>query len=373
MKPNSKMDQLFQELEAKDEFSGVVLMTKGDAEIYSGAFGYASRSWKIRNNLDIRFDTASLTKMFTTVAVLQLIDQKILTFETSAIQYLGLEGTTISEEVNVYHLLTHTSGIGDDCEEEDGEVYEDMWKDKPNYSVRDTEDFLPQFIYKAPNFAPGQGCRYCNCSFILLGLMIEKASGMPYRDYVRAHIFEKAGLLDSDFLAMDRVHERVAEGCDPIRDEAGQVLGWKKNIYSYPPIGSPDSGAYVTAGDLDRFMRAVQGGELLSQGLTKELLSPHVTYRQRDGWVMKYGYCLWFYVDQDGEIVCYQKEGVNAGVSALIRHFPEQDINVVILSNMEEGVWAPIWKIHEWIVKGEFDSRSAAPLIQDDQFFTQFV
>ncbi|MFN2150192.1 MAG: serine hydrolase domain-containing protein, partial [Anaerolineales bacterium] len=146
-------------MEAKDEFSGVVLMTKGDAEIYSGAFGYASRSWKIRNNLDIRFDTASLTKMFTTVAVLQLIDQKILTFETSAIQYLGLEGTTISEEVNVYHLLTHTSGIGDDCEEEDGEVYEDMWKDKPNYSVRDTEDFLPQFIHKAPNFAPGQGCR----------------------------------------------------------------------------------------------------------------------------------------------------------------------------------------------------------------------
>lgn len=355
MKSNRKIDQLFHELEAKDEFSGVVLITKGDTEIYSGAFGYASRSWKIKNMVDTRFDTASITKLFTTVAVLQLIDQKILTLETSAIQYLELPGTKISEEVNVFHLLTHTSGIADDCEEEAGEVYEDLWKEKPNYSVRDTEDFLPQFIHKEPNFAPGQGCRYCNCSFILLGLMIEKATGMRYRDYVREHIFKQAGMLDSDFLAMDRVNEKVAEGCDPIRDEAGGVLGWKKNIYSYPPIGSPDSGAYVTAGDLNRFMRAVQAGELLSERLTKELLSPHVTYREKDDWVMKYGYCLWFYVDKDGEIVCYQKEGVNAGVSALIRHFPKQDINVVILSNMEEGVWDPIWRIHELVVNGEFD------------------
>jgi CubicO group peptidase (beta-lactamase class C family) len=353
MNTNEALNQYFQDLEEKDKYSGVVLITKGDAELYSGAFGYASRAWKIRNDLDIRFDTASITKLFTTVAILQLIDKKLLTFETSAIEYLGLEGTKISKDVNIFHLLTHTSGIGDDCEEEDGEVYEDLWKTKPNYSVRNTEDFLPQFIHKEPNFAPGQGCRYCNCSFILLGLMIEKATGMSYRDYVRKHIFEKANMSDSDFLAMDQVHEKVAEGCDPTRNEADEIEGWKKNIYSYPPIGSPDSGAYVTAGDLDRFMRAIQSGELLSKELTEALLSPHVDYRENDGWTMKYGYCLWFYVDEDGKIVAYQKEGINAGVSGLIRHFPEQDINVVLLSNMEEGVWAPIRHIHKLVVDGK--------------------
>jgi hypothetical protein len=66
---------------------------------------------------------------------------------------------------------------------------------------------------------------------------------------------------------------------------------------------------------------------------------------------MKYGYCLWFYVGKDGKVVCYQKEGVNTGVSGLIRYFPEQDIDVVILSNMEEGVWEPAWKIHDLVVK----------------------
>ena len=219
MNISETLNQLFQKLENKDRFSGVVLITKGETELYSGAFGFASRTWKIRNTLDIRFDTASITKLFTTVAILQLIDKNLLTFETSAIEYLGLEGTKISRDVNVFNLLTHTSGIGDDCEEEEGEVYEDLWKTKPNYSVRNTEDFLPQFIYKEPNFTPGEGCRYCNCSFVLLGLMLEKATGMSYRDYIRKHIFEKANMSHSDFFGMDLVHEKVAEGCDPIRNK----------------------------------------------------------------------------------------------------------------------------------------------------------
>jgi len=348
------LDQYFQDLETKDEFSGVVLITQGDKELYSGTFGYASRAWKIKNSLNVRFDTASITKLFTTVAILQLIDKKLLTFETSAIEYLGLEGTKISNEVNVFHLLTHTSGIGDDCEEEDGEVYEDLWKTKPNYSIRKTEDFLPQFVHKEPNFPPGQGCRYCNCSFVLLGLMIEKATGMSYREYVRKYIFEKVGMKYSNFLDMGQVNENVAEGSDPIRKEDGTITGWKKNIYSYPPIGSPDSGAYVTAGDLDQFLRAVRSGKLLSPELTNALFTPKVDYKEKEGWMMKYGFCFWLYVEPDGKVVCLQKEGVNTGVSCAMRYFPEQDINVVILTNMEDAVWEPVWKIHELIADDHF-------------------
>lgn len=355
MKATEILNQYFHELEAEDKFSGVALITRGKTILFSGAFGYASRTWKIRNTLDIRFDTASITKLFTTVAILQLIDKTSLTFETGVIEYLGLAGTKISNDVNVFHLLTHTSGIGDDCEEEDGEKYEDLWKTKPNYSVRNTEDFLPQFVYKEPNFAPGQGCRYCNCSFVLLGLMIEKATGMSYRDYVQQHIFKKVGMSHSSFLDMAQVNEMVAEGSDPIRNVDGKIEGWKKNIYSYPPIGSPDGGAHVTAGELDRFLRAVQRGELLSQELTEAFLSPHVNYKDKGSWMMKYGYCLWFYVEKDGKVVCYQKEGVNAGVSGLLRYFPEQDINLVLLSNMEDGVWEPVRKLHELVVDGKFE------------------
>jgi CubicO group peptidase (beta-lactamase class C family) len=349
----STLDHYFQNLEKEELFSGVVLITHGNSAIYSGAYGFASRSWKIANTLDTRFDAASVTKLFTSVATLQLIDQGLFDIETSVIDFLKLKGTSISEEVNVYHLLTHTSGIGDDSEEEDGEVYEDLWKTKPNYLVTTTADFLPQFMHKPPNFPPGKNCRYCNCGYVLLGLMIEEASGMTYRDYVRQHVFTRAQMTASDFMRLDRVHENVAEGSDPLRSENGNFVGWKKNIYSFPPIGSPDSGAYVTARDLDAFLRSVKAGELLSSELTAAFFSPQVHYQEMDNWTKMYGYGLWFYVDKSDGIVCYQKEGINAGVSALIRHYPELDLNVVLLSNLEEGVWEPIWKIHDLLISGE--------------------
>ena len=349
------LDRYFQDLEAKELFSGVVLITQGDSSLYKRAFGYASRTWQVRNTLHTRFDTASITKLFTSVATLQLIDQGQFGFETPVIDFLGLKNTAISEEVNVYHLLTHTSGIGDDSEEEDGEVYADLWIEKPNYSVTTTADFLPQFVHKPANFPPGEGCRYCNCSYILLGLMIEKVSGMSYRDYVRGNIFARTQMSHSDFLRLDRVHQNVAEGSDPLRDKAGEVIGWVKNIYSFPPIGSPDSGAYVTAGDLDAFLRSVQAGQLLSPELTAAFFTPQVHYRDIGNLTMMYGYGLWFDVDESGVIVCCQKEGINAGVSGLIRNYPVLDINVVLLSNLEDGVWDPVWEIHDLLFSGEED------------------
>jgi len=69
-----------------------------------------------------------------------------------------------------------------------------------------------------------------------------------------------------------------------------------------------------------------------------------------DGWMMEYGFGMWFYVTKNREVNCYQKEGINAADTGAIRHFPKDDINVVILSNMEDGAWDPVWKVHELIV-----------------------
>ena len=353
MNIHTELDQYFQDREQAQQFSGVVLLTQGATPLYRGAYGYASRSWRVKNSLDIRFDTASITKLFTAVATLQLIDQGLLTFDLPVIDFLAIKETTISKAVTVFQLLTHSSGIGDDADEENGESYEAVWKDRPNYSVTTTADFLPQFIHKPANFPPGQGCRYCNCSFVLLGLVIEKITGLTYRDYVRQHIFASAGMTASDFLRMDRVHERMAEGYEPLHDETDEVIGWKKNIYAYPPIGSPDGGAYVTAADLDRFLRAVQAGRLLSPTLTQAFLTPQVNYRTTDQGQSKFGYALEFRLDQAGQLLYYQKDGLNTGVSAIIRHYPAHNINVVLLANMMDGVWQPLRHIHEHIMAGE--------------------
>src|SRR5215210_7088399 len=151
------LDDYFRHRAAQDLFSGAVLITRGATRSYARAYGYASRAWGVPNTLDTRFDTASVTKLFTAIATLQLIDRGLLTFDTPVVERLGLEGTSLSKEINVLHLLTHTSGIGDDADEEAGERYEDVWKAKPNYSVIETRDFLPQFVNKPANFPQDKG------------------------------------------------------------------------------------------------------------------------------------------------------------------------------------------------------------------------
>ncbi|HEX8034916.1 MAG TPA: serine hydrolase domain-containing protein, partial [Ktedonobacterales bacterium] len=142
------LDHYFQQRVEHDAFSGVALITQGSAQLFAGAYGYASRSWSIPNTLSTRFDTASVTKLFTAVATLQLVERGLLTLDTPVTERLGLQRTAIAPTVTVAHLLTHTSGIADDADEEAGEDYADIWKTKPNYAVNETADFLPQFAHK---------------------------------------------------------------------------------------------------------------------------------------------------------------------------------------------------------------------------------
>ena len=323
-------------------FSGVVRIDGHGGPLFQRAYGLASPTWGVPCSLHTRFDTASITKVFTAVATLQQIEAGAFDFDTSVIGYLGLSGTQIAPEVTPYHLLTHTSGIGDDADEEAGERYEDLWVDKPNYSVTETEHFLPNFVHRAPNFAPGQGCRYCNCSYVLLGLMIERATGRTYRDYVTERVFAAAGMSRAGFFRMDVVEPDVAEGVAPILDADGNITGWHRNIYSYPPIGSPDGGAHVTADDLMRFHAALRGGRLLGPESVEAITTPKVRHRDRPPGEHFMGFGFEFETDADGNVRSMWKEGMNVGASGALRHYPSRDLTVVVLSNMEDGAWEPL-------------------------------
>jgi CubicO group peptidase (beta-lactamase class C family) len=334
--------QLLRELEAADEFSGVVGVMQGDHELLHDAFSYASRTWSIPTTIEARFDTASITKLFTAVATLQLVEQSAFALDTSVIGYLGLKGSRISAAVTPYHLLTHTSGIADDADEEAGERYEDLFLDRPNYAVIETTDYLPQFLGKPPNFEPGKGCRYCNVSYVLLGLMVERATGSTYREYVTEHVFARAGMSRSGFFRMDVVESDIAEGVEAIEDEDGDIVGWRRNIYSYPPIGGPDGGAHVTVGDLLRFHQAVTDGRLLGPVLTAELLSPKARHSARGAGSHLMGFGFEFETDADDVVRCYWKEGVNVGVSGMLRHYPSKDITFAVLAVGENAAWGPV-------------------------------
>jgi CubicO group peptidase (beta-lactamase class C family) len=305
-------------------FSGVVLLRRGEDIVFEGAYGLASPRWGVANAMDTRFDTASITKLFTSIAVFQLVGRGELDLDTSIHAYAGLSGTTISPEVTLRHLLTHTSGIADDADEEAGEDYADLWVDKASYSVMTTRDFLPQFAHKEPLARPGEQCRYCNVGYVLAGLAVEHASGQSYRDYVVDQIFTKAGMVSCGFFDRRDAEPNVAEGFD--RDEDGRLV---QNIFKYPPIGSPDGGAHVTASDLIRFIEATRAGELLPPDLTRLFFTPQVHHDEE----VEYGFGLAFRGSD------WWKRGSNAGVSGIVKHYGEHVADAVVLSNTKGGAW----------------------------------
>lgn len=338
-----ELDEYLTRRTEDDSFSGVVLITRADDELFAGAYGWSARAWRVPNKLETRFDTGSITKLFTSVVALQAVEAGLLDLETRPVDYLDLEGTAIHPNANLGHLLTHTSGIGDDAEEEAGEDYADVWRVRTSYLVRETEDLLAQFVDKEPNFLPGEGCRYCNAGYVLAGLMVERATGERYRDRVRNRIFEPAGMTRSGFFAMDVVERDVAEGADRVDGR------WVRNIYSYPPIGSPDGGAHVTAADLHRFLAALRAGELLGETWTDRFFRPVVRHSDNHTGPLRFGYGLEFQYDRGERLLYFEKEGSNAGTSAVARHYPDLEITLVLLSNMQLGVWEPRTFIHSMI------------------------
>lgn len=339
-------------LAERDAFSGVVHVRRGGTVVLEHACGIASRRWNIPVTPLMRFDVASITKLFTSVAVLQQVDAGTLALDDPIHAHVDLTETAIPEEVTLRHLLAHTSGIADDADEEADESYEELWRDKPNYSVRNTADFLPQFVHKTPNFPPGGGCRYCNVGYILAGLALERVTGRPYRDVVQQDVFPRAGMASAGFFSMDRAEPDVAEGWEPVRadedDDASEIVGWRQNIYSYPPIGSPDGGAHVTASDLVTFLDAVRAGALLSPELTEAFLSPQALHHRRENAgpgetaEVHHAFGLEIQLDSDGNVRSFYKDGVNTGSSAIVRHYPKADVSLAVVSNSEDGAWEPI-------------------------------
>ena len=114
----------------------------------SRAYGFATPRWRVPNTVDTRFDTASITKLFTSVAVLQQVAAGTLDLDASIHDHVDLGGTTISPRVTLRHLLSHTSGIADDADEAAGEIYADLFVGSPATPSRDVH-FLPQFAHKA--------------------------------------------------------------------------------------------------------------------------------------------------------------------------------------------------------------------------------
>lgn len=149
---NVVLEKLCADWAEHNQFSGVCMITCKGSTVFSGAYGFANRAFKIPNKIDTKFDTASITKLFTATAILQLVQNNKLKLSEHITDIIDLKGTKIPPNVTIKQLLNHTSGIHDDAEEEAGEQYSELFVTQPNYAIRECRDFLKNFVYKEPNF-----------------------------------------------------------------------------------------------------------------------------------------------------------------------------------------------------------------------------
>jgi CubicO group peptidase (beta-lactamase class C family) len=226
-------------------------------------------------------------------------------------------------------LLTHTSGVPDYFDEEVMDDFEELWIENPMYRLRRLEDFLPLFQNETMKFKPGERFDYNNAGFILLGLIVEEASGLPFKDYVQKRVFEKASMYDSGYFALDSLPGKTAIGY--IENEDGT---WKTNAYSIPVQGGADGGAFVTAKDMAKLWDALLNYQLLSKELTEQLLTPHA--KAKDG--IYYGYGVWIKAAGDN-VIKYHVMGYDPGVSFHSAYYPKTDVRLVVCSNGSSGAF----------------------------------
>jgi len=234
-----------------DNFSGVVLIAKDDKPIFSKAYGLASKENKTPNNLDTKFNLGSINKIFTHIAIGQLVKQGKLAFDDKLGKYLpDYPNKDALEKVTIRHLVTMKSGIGD--------FFGDKFMAMPKDKLRKNSDFIPLFADKPLAFEPGTNEQYSNGSYILLGAIIEKVTGKSYYDYVRENIFKPAGMTNTDSFETDKMPVNTANGYTR-RNAKSELLN---NVETRPFRGSAAGGGYSNAADLMKFSLALKSGKL---------------------------------------------------------------------------------------------------------------
>jgi CubicO group peptidase (beta-lactamase class C family) len=314
----------------QDTFSGTVLVALGDEVLLEMAVGEAEKRFHTPNDIETRFNLGSMNKMFTAVAAAQLVEQGELDWDDPIARWVDESWLPreVTERITVRHLATHTSGLGS--------YFNETYEKTSRAHMRAIDDYKPLVRDERPAFDPGSRWSYSNTGMLLLGVVIEKASGQGYYEYVREHVYAPAGMTRTDCYEMDQPVENLAIGYE--RDEAAET-GWRNNLYMHVIRGGPAGGGFSTVRDLHRFALALLDGKLLSVSSLDLLWSDHL------GAHYGYGFSV---NDEPTKIVGHS--GGFPGISANLDVFVESGHVVAVLSNYGTAAAQVSQRIRERVV-----------------------
>lgn len=309
--------EIDQQLAAMGDFSGAVLVAVDGRKVYQKASGYADRNSLTPNSLETPFRMASMGKMFTAVGVMQLVEAGKLEMDAPIGRYLtDYPNAEFAKTVTIRQLLTHTGGAGD--------FMSRMWAE--NYeTLRTPSDYVAMFGARAPQFAPGSRYSYANYGYVLLGRLIEVASGQAYANYLQDRIFGPAGMTHSGLDA--------AISSTPVATT--YVMSGETLERSPPPfdgVGSPAGNAFSTVGDMLKFAEALTSSQLLSRQTADEMWTPQVHGDETD-------FGFGFQIRAAGDVSDVGHDGGGPGQNGTLRIIGRGQAVVVVLTNV-----APMWR-----------------------------
>lgn len=236
------------------EFSGVVMIARGNDIVLQRAWGMADRERGIPNDVNTSFNIGSINKAFTAIAIRQLVNQGKLHLDSSLATYWPeFANREAAKQATIQQLLRHRSGImGDIFSAPPGKTRADLTHNR---------DFVPLFESNPLAFAPGTEQRYSNAGYVVLGELVTRLSGEDYYEYVKRHIYEPAGMRHTMHHPANALPPNVARGYT--RRENGE---WRPNTGMLPGRGSAAGGGYSTAGDLIAFVRALRESRIAAGG-----------------------------------------------------------------------------------------------------------
>jgi CubicO group peptidase (beta-lactamase class C family) len=308
---------------SRDLFSGVVLVAEDKRVLFHRAYGMGEQAFQSANRLDTKFNLASLDKMFTGIAIGQLVAAGKMSFSDKLSALLpDYPNRAVADKVTVHQLLTHTSGMGDALKPE-------MREKKKQF--RAPRDYFRLFVYDPLSFEPGSSWRYSNAGYIVLGVIIEKVSGQSYFDYVREHVFMPAGMTNTGYFELDEVVPNLAIGYARFDDDALGIGPRRNNGVFAGYKGSSAGGGYSTAPDLLRFACALREHRLLTSPMTEEVTSGKVA-AEGD----RYGYGFWDWKKQFGcDVRGNSGGGPGSGIDSELHIFWEGPYTVIVMSNYD--------------------------------------
>lgn len=300
------------QLAKTDRFAGMVVIARGDRVLLQQAWGKANRDTGAVITPETQFRLGSQNKMFTSVAILQLVEAGQLALNEPIVKYLpDYPNQDLANKVTIHHLLSHTGGTGD--------IFGPQF-DANRLSLKEHADYLKLYGARSLAFAPGSEDRYSNYGFVLLGAIIERVTGQSYYDYVRQKIFEPAGMGSTASLPESESVPRRVPG---YTSKEGRLIS---NAETLPYRGTAAGGGYSTAGDMLRFAKALEAGELIS----KETLARATSSQNRYG-----GYGYGFGLQGSGKLRSFGHSGGAPGMNTDLRIYPELGYVIVALSNLD--------------------------------------